>query len=354
MLKWQTSVGKIEVEEQYFLHKKKRGIDKRSMACLRDKIGVRSRSYSKRCQKLMTDFGIEESFSAAVVRMQEHHGVIVNVSAVRHITELHGERAQDLGTIFTQEKCPTKQMILEMDGEMVPLVEYRKGPDRRKDKSLLWAELRVGAAQRNGEVDWKYAASFTNADHLGDRMRMTMEKMGMNEQTDVHGVGDGARWIPEQGERVAGAKYTHLIDLYHLSQYLGGAVEGWAADCEAEVKRLKGDFEEGDGKEVVKRLKEQYEKLSHHEGLRICIQYIENRPGQFEYKKAKQLGLPIGSGKIESTHRSLIQKRLKKPGAWWRRDNAAKMADLRVARANNCWGHLWQQDLRTSGQKRAA
>lgn len=300
----------------------------------------------------MTDFGIEESFSAAVVRMQEHHGVIVNVSALRHITELHAERAQDLGTVFIQEKRLTKQMILEMDGEMVPLVKYGEGSDRRKQKSLLWAELRVGAAQRYGEVEWKYAASFKNADHLGDRMQMTMAKMGMNEQTDVHGVGDGATWIPEQGERVAGTKYTHLIDLYHLCEYLAGAVEGWATDSEAEVRRLKESFEEGYGKEVLKTLKEQYEKLPQHEGLRICIQYIENRPGQFEYKKAQQLGLPIGSGKIESTHRSLIQKRLKKPGAWWRRDNAAKMADLRVARANNCWGHLWQQDLRMSAQKR--
>lgn len=353
-LRWQTSVGRIEIEEQSFLHKKKRGVDRRSIMPLREKIGVKNRSYSRRCQKLMTDFGIEESFSAAAVRMQEHHGVTVNVSAIRHITELHAERAQGLGTIFAQEKCPIKQMILEMDGEMVPLVEYGKESDRHKHKTLLWAELRVGAAQRYGEVDWKYASSFKNADHLGDRMQKTMEKMGMTEQTDVHGVGDGAKWIPEQGERIAGTKYTHLIDVYHLCEYLAEAVEGWATDVEAEVRRLKGQFEEGHGRKVLKILKEQYEKLPQHEGLRSCIQYIENRPGQFEYKKAKQLGLPIGSGKIESTHRSLIQKRLKKPGAWWRRDNAEKMADLRVVRANNCWGHLWQQDLRVVGQKRAA
>ena len=35
-----------------------------------------------------------------------------------------------------------------------------------------------------------------------------------------------------------------------------------------------------------------------HEGLRKCIQYIENRPGQFEYEKALKHDLPIGSGKI--------------------------------------------------------
>jgi hypothetical protein len=347
-------VGKIEVEEQYFLYRKRRGIDKRCIAPLRSKIGVMNRSYSRRCQKLMTDFGIEESFSGAAVRMKEHHGVSINVSAIRRVTEMHAERAQDVTMAFEQEKRLVKQMILEMDGEMVPLVKYGKGTDRRKDKTFLWAELRVGATQRNGEVDWKYATSFSSAEQLGDKMRITMEKMGMNEQTKVHGVGDGAAWIPEQGERIAGSKYTHLIDLYHLCEYLAKAVENWAADPKVEVMRLKKRFENGDGEKVLKILKRQQKKLPQHEGLRICIQYIENRPGQFEYKKAKQLGLPMGSGKIESTHRSLIQKRLKKPGAWWRRENAAKMAELRVARANNCWGHLWQQDLRSPCQAKIA
>ena len=52
------------------------------------------------------------------------------------------------------------------------------------------------------------------------------------------------------------------------------------------------------------------------------VRYMKNRPGQFEYKTAIDQQLPIGSGKIESAHRSLIQKRLKLPGAWWKKQNA--------------------------------
>lgn len=336
------------------MHKKKRGIDKRSIAPLRKKIGIRNRSYSKRCQKLMTDFGIEESFSAAAGRMQEHHGVTLNVSAIRNITEYHAARARELGAAFTRGRQPVKQMIMELDGEMVPLVEYGAGSDRRKLKKNLWAELRVGVAQRHGEIDWKYAASFQNPDHLGDRMRTIMEKMGMDEHTNVHGVGDGATWIPEQGERVGGTKYTHLIDLYHLCDYFADAVVGWSTDPKAEVQRLKERFEEGLGAEVLEELKKKQAELSKHEGLRVCIQYIKNRPGQFEYKRARKLGLPVGSGKVESTHRSLIQRRLKKPGTWWLRNNAEKMADLRVVRANSCWDLLWQQDFQNLGRVKAA
>ena len=185
-------------------------------------------------------------------------------------------------------------------------------------------------------------------------MKKVMEKMGLKEKTEVHGVGDGALWITEQGEKVAGSKYKHLIDLFHLCDYIGGAVTAWSTEVEKEVKRLKAMFEEGEVNKALLELRDRKKQNVEHEGLRICVQYIENRPGQFEYKKAKEKGLPIGSGKVESSHRSLIQKRLKKPGAWWLRENAEKMADLRTVRANGSWELLWQQDLQKTTYKQAA
>lgn len=64
---------------------------------------------------------------------------------------------------------------------------------------------------------------------------------------------------------------------------------------------------------------------------------------QFNYPKAKVQGFSLGSGKVESFHRSLIQKRLKIPGAWWLKKNAATRADLRKIRANNGWELLWNK-----------
>jgi hypothetical protein len=49
----------------------------------------------------------------------------------------------------------------------------------------------------------------------------------------------------------------------------------------------------------------------------------------------------IGSGEVESRHRSVIQKRMKIPGAWWREDNAENM--LRSLRANRDWQDYWNQ-----------
>ena len=68
---------------------------------------------------------------------------------------------------------------------------------------------------------------------------------------------------------------------------------------------------------------------------------MENRPGQFKYKEAIEEELPIGSGEIESGNRSVVQKRLKIPGAWWRIDTAEYMLALRCMRINGDWGRYW-------------
>jgi hypothetical protein len=62
-----------------------------------------------------------------------------------------------------------------------------------------------------------------------------------------------------------------------------------------------------------------------------------------DYQKALSEGLPIGSGEIESAHRYVIQKRLKLAGAWWKTDNAKRMVDLRIMRANNRWDEYWKK-----------
>lgn len=69
---------------------------------------------------------------------------------------------------------------------------------------------------------------------------------------------------------------------------------------------------------------------------------MNNRPRQFDYAKAIEQGWPIGSGEVESAHRTVIQKRLKLMGAWWHIDHAQHMLLLRVLRANGHWEKYWQ------------
>jgi len=55
------------------------------------------------------------------------------------------------------------------------------------------------------------------------------------------------------------------------------------------------------------------------------------------YKTFMDKGLAIGSGAIESAHRTVVQKRLKQSGQRWTIDGAQKIVDLRVVHASKQW-----------------
>ena len=78
--------------------------------------GITNHCYSTRLQRLVTDFGVEESFGLAIQRMKEHHGVEINASSARVITERHASRAASLdNSLPSKAKRDSNQIALEMD-----------------------------------------------------------------------------------------------------------------------------------------------------------------------------------------------------------------------------------------------
>ena len=73
----------------------------------------------------MTDFGADGAFGGAAVKLQEHYGIEVPVSAIRWFTEEHGEvmRAQEKQKRDWPDSAGVRVLITEMDGSMLPVVE---------------------------------------------------------------------------------------------------------------------------------------------------------------------------------------------------------------------------------------
>jgi len=60
-----------------------------------------------------------------------------------------------------------------------------------------------------------------------------------------------------------------------------------------------------------------------------------------DYQKYKQMGCGIiGSGAIESAHRTVVQKRLKLSGQRWSKRRAQNMLNLRVINKNQQWNKI--------------
>ncbi|MDF2375303.1 MAG: ISKra4 family transposase, partial [Verrucomicrobiales bacterium] len=110
------------------------------------------------------------------------------------------------------------------------------------------------------------------------------------------------------------------------------------------IERQKQWLKQNRAGQVLPTLKKHLEPAgvaNENAPVRKCWRYLKNRRDQLDYEGALEKGLPIGSGETESAHRHLIQRRLKLPGAWWKRETASDMAQLRVTRANGNWKDFW-------------
>lgn len=280
----------------------------------------------------------------------EHYGLDISDSTVRRITEGHGAQIQDHPGILqgkpNKAGSTAAQLIAETDGTMVPMVTIDSSfeGDQRKTRKVAWKEVRLALVYEPGTVDPVFGTTTGGVDQTGDQLACCASAIGMDEQTDIHGVGDGACWISNQMERVFGAQGSYLIDFYHLCDYLAAASKSCAADHQAWLRTQKARMKAGQKDVVLAILEVHLEPASVEDKdapVRACLRYIRNRPDQFDYPEAIRKKLPIGSGKIESGHRYVIQERMKIPGAWWKIENVDSMLALRTMRANGLWGDYW-------------
>lgn len=309
---------------------------------------VRCRSLSLGLQRVVVDFGADSSFAAAVEKVREHYGIEVSQSAVRMVTEAHGEAMQLESEVAVRlPREGVRELITEIDGTLLPMVEIgaAKG-DKRRQRSCKWQEARLCLAGLTKSVRRRYAATMGSVEQAGRVWKACVATAGAGENTHLHCVGDGARWIVSQVEEQFGEQATFLVDFYHLSEYLGEAAQAIAgAEAKSWLWQQQERMKANQSAEVLADLALHQERESVAEvnaPVRRCARYIESRLDYLDYDGTIKRGLPIGSGEIESGNRSVLQSRLKLSGAWWSKENAEKMLALRVTRANGEWQTYWQ------------
>jgi len=325
---------------------------------------VRHKVNSLLLQRAVCDFGADHSFSTVPKKLREHYGIEYTTSSARRITLSHAKQIGELESAFDERDPEAKeQLIGEIDGCMVPIVETllasdrltlsekdknelsktenqnRKSdrkPDRRKNKTLVYKEARLCLVHAQGSVTPTFSATFQDVDEVGKRLYRSAKKVGYNiNQTKVHGVGDGAPWIANQfnTQFAANASAAGCVS--------SDKIESW---MDTQKKRMK----ENQVSQVLIDLLPHIEAdtaADDQAPVKACHRYISNRRNQLDYKTALEKELPIGSGEIESAHRYVIQKRLKIAGAWWKIENAEEMLALRVCRANDEWKNYWDMKI---------
>ena len=85
--------------------------------------------------------------------------------------------------------------------------------------------------------------------------------------------------------------------------------------------------------------------------LRTVYAYLERHHAHIDYAAYKALGLPLGSGMVESACKWLIQQRFKGVGMHWSEEGFNHLLHLRLAWVNGSFEALFQGQLQPSPNK---
>lgn len=77
-----------------------------------------------------------------------------------------------------------------------------------------------------------------------------------------------------------------------------------------------------------------------------AITYLENHQPYLNYAVARKRGLPVGSGNVEATCKSLVAVRMKRPGARWKEETGASVLHLRALALSDRWDAAMRRTLR--------
>lgn len=161
-------------------------------------------------------------------------------------------------------------------------------------------------------------------------------------------LSDGAKWIGDDFGQYF-PSVVQILDYYHFKEHLHEAAKILFGEKDQAInekwvkKHLKYCFDDKIST-LILRLKQQKleckPKSAKHEALRQLLGYVENNKHRISYSKYQQMGLPIGSGKVEATIKKMNNSKMKSGSIRWQLANAKKVLALRTLIYNQQFNNI--------------
>lgn len=347
------------------------------------KLQLRADHWSAGAARVAARHGLgEPSFEAAAEAYTEAVGGSISGSSVRRVTEGFGKRLAE-----GKEKEAERAMAIGPVGESprerrVELKDSIQGVGNVSSDGTMvlvrgegWKEVKIAAfsqveilepdsekrrrAQREGKRGQEeivrlsahsYCAGLWDADTFGGYQYAEGLRRGLDLLERLSSVNDGAPWI----ERITGTNFPHAtqaVDWSHSVGRLwavGNAVYGEGKpEAAAWVRRREDELWRGEVKRVIQSLERlNLDRASYPDEVRQAPGYFRNNRKRMRYDEFRAAGYPIGSGTVESGAKNVVQRRLRRPGRGWNRENGqamlAALSELRGGRFQWAWQQVYR------------
>jgi len=238
-------------------------------------------------------------------------------------------------------------LALGAEGVMVP---FRPEAGAPKGKTR-WREMKVGVLARlsqhrtrTGQVVTRLAprrlvAVLGDIDALTPRLWLEALRQGLLAAPQVVWLSDGGRGLGRLFEDRFARQGTGMLDFYHAAPNLWKAAAAWLEGRTTQARqwcgwarhRLRHGMPEGVLADLADAVEVEGLPATAQDTLRTVHAYLERHREHINYARDKELGLPLGSGMVESACKWLIQQRFKGVGMRWSEDGFHHLLPLRLA-----------------------
>lgn len=304
------------------------------------------------------------SFEEAEVALADR-GICLDVSTIRNIAIRFAARAKaaQRGEWYKfGETVDGRRVVISTDGGRIRIRKNKRGPKTKKGRnrySTEWREpklLIIYVVDEEGRMEHKFCpfidGTMKGPDAVFGILRFYLSKLKLSTADQILFVADGARWIWRRVPQLlkdlgVHMKYAYeLVDFYHAVEHLGKVAacrKSWnPAERKKWVKKHKKLLKAGKVQRVVDAIKTLCRGRSSKEFRRERDYFLRNRH-RMNYHTIGGMGLPIGSGAMESAIRRVVNLRLKGSAIYWHSGTAEAMLMLRSYFKAGRWNMLKSQ-----------
>jgi len=315
---------------------------------MRELLDLDRDGFTQRLRELSVKAGAFEPFEGASEEiMKDMVGVQVSGSKIHTLCQVAGKAAGELmdeGKLGeARQLMPGEKLYVEADGGMLHI----DGNWHEAKLAIAFPQNSLGEISKNrGIIAHRQAVStLSNREDLGEKLLKMVEPYLPQTPEgapiingNVVVLGDGAKWIFNMiEEHLPGA--TFILDWYHMDEHIAEVGRVLFPNDEATRKRWcsrkKNLLRQGRVDEMVDSLLRKSMSLEagskEQEAIADLYKYFDERRSSLKYREARNEGLIIGSGAVESAIGHVFQQRMKCSGMRWKHDGAQAMCALRCA-----------------------
>lgn len=276
-----------------------------------------------------------------------------SLAGKRVSVQIDGGRTRLRDTL--RQSTPTPDLP-DSDGLLQQDAAARSKPVSKASFAPQWREPKlctIFVHDENGRMEKHSQATidgtFEGPDAIAELVAMHLHRMGAAKASSITFVADGAAWIWERIETIvemaripAEVKIYQVLDCCHGVHHVSLALACLGLNESERMplyRIMRTMIRNGQWKQVVDDLSHLAEDSQWPSTIATEIEYLRKHgeAGRLSYVHYRKLGIPLGSGSIESSIRRVVNNRMKGNGMFWLAENAETMLQLRCQVMSDRW-----------------